>query len=161
MKIREYIESGILESYVSGAASDEEVKELMQLKKQYPEIRDALFELETDLERIAQYMAIAPPPGMLTKIEDEINSLKYREEAVPKLKRRDAGRSKFDRTPGSPFIEVEAESSHMRIHTNIKAHVGCNGVVMFRVRLGDHKTLAVGKTVMVAVRFFLEYVGHF
>ncbi|MDB5156596.1 MAG: hypothetical protein JWR50_1303 [Mucilaginibacter sp.] len=120
MKIREYIESGVLESYVLGAASDEEVHELMQLKKQYPEIRDALFELETDLERIAQYMAIAPPPGMLTKIEDEINSLKYREEAVPKLKRRDAGRSKFDRTPGSQFIEVEAESSHMRIHKTWK-----------------------------------------
>jgi len=116
MKIREYIESGVLESYVLGAASDEEVQELMQLKKQYPEIQDALFELETDLERVAQYMAITPPPGIFTKIEDEINSLKYREETVPKLKRRDAGKSKFDRTPGSQFIEVESESNHMRVH---------------------------------------------
>jgi hypothetical protein len=85
MKIREYIDSGLLESYLLGAASEEETRELLQLKIQYPEIRDALLELETDLERIAKHMAIVPPPGMLTRIEDGINGLINSPNALPQI----------------------------------------------------------------------------
>jgi len=75
VKIKEYIESGVLEMYVFGSASEEETKELLKLKKQYPEIQEALWNLELDLERISQQMAIIPPPGTFEKIEAGINSL--------------------------------------------------------------------------------------
>jgi len=118
VKIKDYIESGILEAYVLGSASEAEERELLQLKKQYPQIQDALAELESDLERIAQHMAIAPPPGTLEKIEDHISELMQN----PQLKQlpdtrkaREHGHSSNGQKAGQ-FIEVEGSSSHMRLH---------------------------------------------
>ncbi|MCC8423461.1 hypothetical protein [Mucilaginibacter sp. UR6-11] len=114
MEIKKYIESGVLESYVLGSASEAETRELLQLKKQFPEIQDALFELETDLERIARDMAIVPPPGLLTKIEDNIKALANRPDTLPQTKEHTGGGKQADKD--NHFIEVESASSHMRIH---------------------------------------------
>jgi hypothetical protein len=116
MEIKRYIESGVLESYVLGATSEEETVELFQLKNQHPEIQNALFELETDLERIAQHMAIVPPPGMLTKIEDSINELINRANTTPQIENRKGNQKKSDTGNANQFIEVEAESKHIRVH---------------------------------------------
>lgn len=110
MKIKEYIESGVLESYVLGSASEEETRQLLQLKKQYPEIQEALFQLETDMETFARHISIPPPPGMLKKIENGINSL-----MIPPVTDRGAG-NRHNYNNGNQFIEVEAESSQMRVH---------------------------------------------
>lgn len=114
MKIKEYIESGVLESYVLGSASEEETRQLLQLKKQYPEIQEALFQLETDMETFARHISIPPPPGMLEKIENGINSLMISEE-IPPVTDRGAG-NRHNYGNGNQFIEVEAESSQMRVH---------------------------------------------
>ena len=117
MKINEYIESGILEAYVLGSASKAEAEELLYMKAKHPQVLEALLELEMDLEHIAQRMAIIPPVGTWEKIEAGINE-------VVKAKNSDAltldmpfedrgGRTKSRKS--SQFIEVEAESGHMRI----------------------------------------------
>lgn len=116
MKIKQYIESGVLESYVLGSASDEEIRELLQLKNQYPEINDALVEIELDMERLAQHIAIPPPPNMLARIEDGINGLIAAPEVLPEVKEADNGYRRYDTPKGNQFIEVESESNHMRIH---------------------------------------------
>jgi hypothetical protein len=116
MKIKEYIESGVLESYVLGSASEEETQELLKLKQEHPEIKQALFELEVDMERLAQHIAIPPPPGMFTRIEDGINGLINAPEILPEVKEADTGYKRFDKDKGNQFIDVESESSHMRIH---------------------------------------------
>ncbi|MFD2145793.1 hypothetical protein [Mucilaginibacter antarcticus] len=116
MKIKEYIESGVLESYVLGSASEEETRELLRLKKQYPEVRDALFEVELDMERLAQHIAIPPPPNMLTRIEDGINGLIPSPEMLPEVKEANTGYKRHDNDKGNQFIEVESSSNHMRIH---------------------------------------------
>ncbi|MES2807278.1 MAG: hypothetical protein V4619_01550 [Bacteroidota bacterium] len=116
MKIKEYIESGVLESYVLGSTSEEETRELLRLKKQYPEVKDALFELELDMERLAQHISIPPPPSMLSRIEDGINGLIEVPETLPEVKEANPGYNRYDNNKGNQFIEVESESSHMRIH---------------------------------------------
>lgn len=116
MKIKEYIESGVLESYVLGSASTEETQELLRLKKDYPEIKQALFELEVDMERLAQHIAIPPPPGILTRIEDSIHGLINAPETLPGVKETDADYKRYNNNKGNQFIEVESESTHMRIH---------------------------------------------
>jgi len=117
MDVRAYIESGVLESYVLGSASPEETHELLQLKQQHQEIADALLELENDFERLARHMAIIPPPGIFTRIEDEISSLVETDEAHPSVIHRKTGyRSRPDAPRGPHFIEVEASSNQMRIH---------------------------------------------
>jgi hypothetical protein len=114
MNVKEYIESGALELYVLGAASDDEAKELLHLKKQHPEIEQALIELETDLERLAQYSAIAPPPTLFKKIEDDIKDL-IKTDNRPHLTVY-KGQNGHDNDQKSRFIEVEAETNQMRIH---------------------------------------------
>ncbi|MFD2871276.1 hypothetical protein ACFS5N_02275 [Mucilaginibacter ximonensis] len=118
MDVKAYIESGVLESYVLGSASPEEEREVLRLKKQYPEIADALFQIETDFEQLAQNMALIPPPGMLTRIEDEINAVIETEEALPPAKQPKTNNHKYQSNPdsGTQFIEVEASSNQMRIH---------------------------------------------
>jgi hypothetical protein len=116
MKIKQYIESGVLEAYVLGSASEEETRELLRLKKEYPEVSDALSELELDMERLAQQIAIPPPPNMLSRIEDGINGLIAAPEILPEIKEADTGYHRYDKNKGNQFIEVESESNHIRIH---------------------------------------------
>ncbi|TFF33446.1 hypothetical protein [Mucilaginibacter psychrotolerans] len=120
---QQYIDSGILEAYVTGTATDAEVRELMYMKAQYPEVNFALQQLELDMEHIAQHMAIAPPAGTWNKISDTIDELILRPEFNPGQFQPNTGDKGFKdhQTDNGPhFIEVEAESNHMKIHKNWK-----------------------------------------
>jgi len=116
MVVKEYIESGILETYVMGAASEAEVKELLYLKSRYPEINLALKELEEDMERIAQNMAMIPPPAVWDRIDEEINDLIIAPDVAPEIFKKKT-EPKTEK-PGQQYIEVESESTHMKIHKN-------------------------------------------
>ncbi len=121
MAIQEYIESGILEAYVIGAASADEIKELLYLKTRHPEINLALQQLEADMEQIAQHMAITPPPGTWHKIEQEIDGLTLRQDTEPDTFEQRSNQNDYKtHKTGSQYIEVEAESTYMRLHKNWK-----------------------------------------
>lgn len=118
MDIKEYIESGILEAYRLGYASDEEVDELMRLQRKHPQIKDALDELDENLENIAEHMAITPPPNRWNKIEAELNEIIRKTEA-DKLKITSAPKNDNsiykDVDPGA-FIQLIEAPKHIRIH---------------------------------------------
>ena len=120
MNVRDYIESGILETYVLGLASEEEAHELQQVKIQHPEVQQALNELEIDIERLAVNMAIVPPPMIWERIEKEVNNII----PAPEMRVAKPGNGQYTYTPpqsnGQQFIEVEGSSSHMRIHKSWK-----------------------------------------
>ncbi len=117
MEIKKIIDSGLLETYVMGIATEEEVEKVLLLKKQSPEVEDALTKLEYDMELLAQSMGVPPPAGTLEKIESEIREIQLREKALkqmPDFDRFDhnhAPQPKQDR-----YIEVESESNQMRIN---------------------------------------------
>lgn len=75
MDIKEYISSGIVESYVLGLASPEERSEFEQLCTQYPELLKARTAFELAIEKQAMDNAIAPPAGLKNKILAEVDSL--------------------------------------------------------------------------------------
>jgi len=116
VKINEYIESGILEAYVLGSASEAETRELLYLKAKHPQIQDALQHLETDIERIAEQMAIIPPPGTWLKIETQLNELAENPDFESMPIRRPPNRKGGEHRKSGQFIEVDASSSHMRLH---------------------------------------------
>ncbi len=122
MNIEEYIESGILEAYILGSASDAEIRELLQLKAEYPQVRSALEELELDMERIAEQMAIMPPPNTWAKIEQEIDGLIEAPELKPSPRREFNGYKRQTQTADERerYIEVESSSEYMRIHKQWK-----------------------------------------
>lgn len=80
MDIQQYIQSGIIESYVLGLASEEEIAEMESLRKQYPEIQVAIDDFSIALEQEALANAIAPPADVKEKI---FRSLKINDKAEP------------------------------------------------------------------------------
>jgi mannose-6-phosphate isomerase-like protein (cupin superfamily) len=58
--IKEYIESGILELYVSGNASAAEVKEIEQMAIIHTEIADEIESIEQSLKKYALHNAVSP-----------------------------------------------------------------------------------------------------
>ena len=74
MNTREYIESGIIETYVLGMASPEEAAELETLCLQFPEIKAALTAFEETLEKNAMANAIPPPPDVKKSLFKELES---------------------------------------------------------------------------------------
>nr|WP_294944375.1 hypothetical protein [uncultured Mucilaginibacter sp.] len=119
MMWQQYIDSGILEAYVTGSATEAEVEELMYMKAKYPDVNFALQQLELDMEHIASQMAVTPPAGTWDKISDTIDELILRPEYDPQQHNTGKGDSKYQNRKndsGPHFIEVEAESNHMKVH---------------------------------------------
>ncbi|MFD1768862.1 anti-sigma factor [Sphingobacterium suaedae] len=60
MDIKEYISSGIIESYVLGLATEEEVSILECVRKNSPEVQQAILDAQLLLEELASQEAIVP-----------------------------------------------------------------------------------------------------
>jgi len=117
VEIKEYIESGALEAYVLGSASEKEISELMMLKDRHPQIQYALTQLEEDLERIAQHGAITPPPETWSKIETELNEITRRQNFTGlKITKGPSTNGHTKNGNTGEFVEVQGPSSHMRVH---------------------------------------------
>ena len=117
--IQQYINSGILEAYITGSASEQEVTELLYMKANHPEVNIALQELEKDMELIAQQMAITPPERTWDRISDTIDELMLRQTSDPDqfTDRRDSNHKNFIKPDTGPqYIEVEAENNFMKVH---------------------------------------------
>jgi anti-sigma-K factor RskA len=71
VNIQEYILSGIVEAFVLGLASKEEVQEIISLRKQFPELDNAIYEFEHELEMQGKENAILPP----TSVKDSLFAL--------------------------------------------------------------------------------------
>lgn len=74
MNVKEYIESGSLELYASGALNEEERKEAEAMIAQYPEVKAELEAIEKALEDYAFAHAVDAPPVVLTNILTKINA---------------------------------------------------------------------------------------
>jgi anti-sigma-K factor RskA len=74
---QEYINSGIVESYVLGLASPDEVQELMQQMKLYPEIKQAVEDFEVAIEANNQQNTMPVPPhvknNLFSMLENEFS----------------------------------------------------------------------------------------
>lgn len=75
MDIKDYIQSGIIESHVLGLANEQESAELLKYCNQYPEVKKAVEDFEVSLEKEAFENAVAPFAGiksnLLKQLADE------------------------------------------------------------------------------------------
>lgn len=74
MDVQRYISSGIIESYVAGLATDQEVRELVAAMAQYPEIKAAADAAQLDMERYIQMQAVPPPATVKDRIFQIVNN---------------------------------------------------------------------------------------
>ncbi|GAA4209630.1 hypothetical protein GCM10022289_35460 [Pedobacter jeongneungensis] len=117
MEINKIIESGLMETYVMGIATKEEVQKVLSLKEEYPAFKDALKQLEYDMEVLAQSMSIEPPAGTLAKIEHEINEIQRRNQAIQTAPEPEYKHDKNNQeSKQEKYIEVESESNQMRVN---------------------------------------------
>jgi anti-sigma-K factor RskA len=76
VNIKEYIESGIIESYVMGLASEPERAEFERLCGENPELVEARRKFEERLEAYASDNAVPPPPDVKVKVFKAIIDMK-------------------------------------------------------------------------------------
>jgi anti-sigma-K factor RskA len=74
VNIKEYISSGIIESYVLGLATDAERKEFERICQQYPEVAEARNDFEVKLEQQLMQDAIEPPSHIKEKIQQSLHN---------------------------------------------------------------------------------------
>ena len=80
MNVQEYIESGIIESYVMGLATESESAEFERLCRQYPELLAARKKFEESLEGYASENATAPPPEVKAKVLEAVKMITPRQD---------------------------------------------------------------------------------
>ncbi|MCW3103886.1 MAG: hypothetical protein JWO09_2326 [Bacteroidetes bacterium] len=79
MELQEFIASGMLESYILGTATAEEIKQIREMEKLYPEVKAEMEEIEASLLRYSE--AGAAPSGRLKK---NLEAQLFEKEAAPK-----------------------------------------------------------------------------
>jgi anti-sigma-K factor RskA len=83
LNTKEYISSGIIESYILGLASPEEAGILECVMKNNAEVKAAFEETQKTLEDLATAQAVAPPVDLKSKIWDKIQREQTIEEVKP------------------------------------------------------------------------------
>lgn len=109
MNTRQYIESGIIESYALGLASPAEVAEFEKILPFYPDIQSALADFEYQLELFAMQSEIPPPPAIRGKLEGYFRDLP----AIKPVYRKEGAKGKSQQ---EEFIPVQVSSTHMWVH---------------------------------------------
>lgn len=87
MDIKEYIQSGIVESYVMGLADPEEKASMENAMRQYPEVREAVEAFELLLEKQTIEQAVEPPLYLKDKIKETIFTREISGSETPVLNR--------------------------------------------------------------------------
>lgn len=78
MSPQEYIESGILETYVLGLATEEEAREVQRMMSAHPEVKEEVEAIEAALISHASLQANEPPASLREKIVAEATGEKSR-----------------------------------------------------------------------------------
>ncbi|HWV67452.1 hypothetical protein [Chitinophaga sp.] len=103
MELKFYIESGIIESFVLGLASEEEVEELQHMRRLYPELDTEVEFVERRLERAAFDEPAMPP-------------VEIRERVLQKI-RWEEGHGYSDPSSNYTFINIQPkDGSHIIVH---------------------------------------------
>ena len=72
MDIKDFIESGIIEIYCMGSATEEEVRLVEKLSKENKEVRDELISVQHALEGYTKILGKSPNPDIKNRIMDKL-----------------------------------------------------------------------------------------
>jgi hypothetical protein len=75
LDVTEYISTGILEAYVTGTASEQEMQEVECMSHIYPEVAVELEKVQLSMESYVQAHSIQPPENVKQSVLDSINNL--------------------------------------------------------------------------------------
>ncbi|HEY8959784.1 hypothetical protein [Chitinophaga sp.] len=103
MELKFYIESGIIESFVLGLATEEEVEELQHMRRLYPELDTEVEFVERRLERAAFDEPAMPPAEIRDRVLQKI--------------RWEGGYGQSDSSSNYTFINIQPkDGNHITVH---------------------------------------------
>lgn len=109
MNTQTYIESGILESYILGIASDAQQHEVERYKQMFPEVSSALEDLEMVINQ--QFSGNIPPPSVRQRIKE------HEDEKLKKWDFNDQNHQEnTTKREEVKYLEVEVSDTHLRVH---------------------------------------------
>lgn len=111
MDIKTYIESGILENYVLGTASQEENSILECVMKNNEEVKTALFEMQETLEKLAYTNAIGAPEELKSQIFSKLDFEEKSSQNISNLEKK--GTSYIPLEIGKGNIEITEKKSNI------------------------------------------------
>lgn len=115
MQNRQFIESGILESYLLGLASESEQVEVKRYADEYADVQEHLFDLDKDLQEFFLTNSVPPPP----EIRDELELLVGKHELQKNGASHNSGNKKrvyTEEKPKEDYLEIEVNDTHIRVH---------------------------------------------
>jgi anti-sigma-K factor RskA len=112
LNIKEFISSGIIESYVLGLASAEEVAEVRRLAAQQKEVAEAVEYVEVKFEMLGLQNAIPPPTDAWGKIKQNMDDLRIQERKHDEVSR------ERTQTRANPFtvINIQNQGNQISVH---------------------------------------------
>jgi len=72
LKLNEILESGLLELYVLGQLTEEEIKSVEDAKLKFPELKHEIFAIEKAIFHYDQQFKLTPPSGVLESINQQL-----------------------------------------------------------------------------------------
>ncbi len=104
MNVQEYIDNGMVESYVLGLTTPEEAKELERLIREYPELRNEFNAVEQTIQKLWLEDAVPPP-------------MELRERSLQPLGWADTDPGPGKKNPNYTFINIQHnQSNYMTVH---------------------------------------------
>ncbi len=120
MDIKAYIQSGVIESYVLGIATEEEIAEVNQLRLKHPQIQLAIDDFSLSLEQNAFQDAVMPPAAVKSSImkalAGEFNKAKDDRAIIVPLN--DTSSQKLTQPPGYKVWQFAAAASIILLLTS-------------------------------------------
>ncbi len=137
MDIKEYISSGIIEAYVLGLATEEEVSILDCVRQKNPEVQQAILDAQLLLEDFATEQAIAPAPAMKDEIWSKIASTPIPSTA-PALEEHQATTNEAsENTPKVKKLPVQRDNQTLAIAATVLLALSIGGNIFM---LREHQT---------------------
>ncbi len=87
MELKAFIESGIIESYLLGTASIDEIHLVNDMIAKHPELKKEFDQIENSLLIAAESNTVAPDPKVKDKIFSQINSTPKQETKVVSIQK--------------------------------------------------------------------------
>ena len=104
MNVQDYIDNGMVESYVLGLATPEEARELERLMQEYPELRREFKAVENTIHNLWLEDAVPPP-------------MELRERSLQPLAWADTDPGTGKKNPNYTFINIQHnQSNYMTVH---------------------------------------------
>jgi len=133
-----YISSGIIEAYVVGLSSEEEVQILKCIQEHNPEVRQAVSDAQESMEKVVTDQAVTPPAHLKGTIWDVIQEEDEGNEKQEETIEKDINKTT---TPSRPIHQLQSERNNRyktwAIAASILFLIGLGTTLFFIQRQGN------------------------